>query len=452
MSFVDNVVSDIVDTFLNGPSNWRSRLLPAITFTSPSGKEFTAKWIGGERSVDKKVGIFSFPNVKGNIVQDLDVNSSRYPISFFFDGNDCDLYGRSFFQTAKENGKWTVTHPVYGFLELQLLTIKQSDNPVEYGGVVSFESEWIEPIDENSLLTMAEALGLADVDIDSLNDSAFSDFIDSIDTATEALTNSIAFVVDGITNVVDYVLSPLFATVDAVDTAMNAINNGIQDTLNGTVLDVLSLGGQIQSLVQTPALATSSVTTSFGYYDALAEEIVSGLPDTSSSVTAAKKNEIVIKQLVLNSIIAAKAKSVTVGIKKTKDTLSSFATTRLQCISLARSIIDSVFLFSSVLDEAQSDFSDNKIKDQYFSQVLSYVPSVKLSATIARVALISAFDLRVERRFSLSIPTPSIVASMIGYSNRGTNDSSFDLFIDSNGLSGDDIYMIPRGREVVFYD
>jgi len=143
MGFFDT----IVDIFNEGPDDWRGRLGDSIGLISPDGSEFSAKWRGDTRDMDKKLGIFVYPKVRGNTIQDLEVNSTRYSIALYFDGKDCDLLSRAFFQAAREKGIWTISHPVHGFLELQLVSIRENTDLVANGGFVLMETEWIEPGD-----------------------------------------------------------------------------------------------------------------------------------------------------------------------------------------------------------------------------------------------------------------------------------------------------------------
>lgn len=480
MSFIDN----LVDIFLEGPDNWNARTLDTISFISPEGDEYIAKWRGGERRFDKKVGIFAFPNIRGNIVQDLEANSDQYPITFYFDGKDSDLFGKAFFQSAKQNGRWTVTHPVYGLHELQLLSLKQTDEPVTNGGIVTFESEWIEPIDESTLLTAAEAAGLVEIDIDNLNDSAFSEFTDQLDSSTEALKNSIDTVVNGVSNVTDFYLGPLFSTVDALDNAMSLINNGIQDLLAASVLDVLSLGGQLQSLIQTPALATTSLSTTLEYYDDLATSLVSSLPDTTGRLSRADRNHILVTELALNSVVSAQSKATVLAVRRsqaaqqaslvasaaaeaaataTTSTTAAALTatgevieatpleTRAQAVEAAQAVVASFREYVEALEEKQEDFETEDVDNQYFSQSQSYPTAARLVARSAQFLLISSFDLKVERRFVLVRPRSPIDIAAVEYGGLGNNDENLDLFIRSNNLTGNQIYMLPAGAEVVIF-
>ena len=76
---------------------WADRIKKIISLESPDGNTFEALWAGDERILSKKLGIFEMPDVKGAIVQDLEVGGTRHPISIYFDGPDNDIVAQSFF-------------------------------------------------------------------------------------------------------------------------------------------------------------------------------------------------------------------------------------------------------------------------------------------------------------------------------------------------------------------
>jgi hypothetical protein len=159
-------------------SDWRERLRATIQLVSPSGKIFDAKWRNSPRTIDKKVGVFEFPRMPGNLVQDLDINSARYSLTFFFDGPNNDIFAAAFFEALRERGTWIVEHPVHGQLVLQPLSATENNNPTDSGNLTEINSEWIEPIDEFSLVTARELLGKVDAQIAELNGQSAEQFDD----------------------------------------------------------------------------------------------------------------------------------------------------------------------------------------------------------------------------------------------------------------------------------
>jgi len=453
-----SLIDDIVDTFLGGADNWKERLGDSISLTSPDGDEYTAKWTGDSREAAKKLGIFIYPRIAGNVVQDLDVNSTRYSIPIHFDGDNCDTDAQGFFESAKQRGTWTVEHPTYGILDLQLISLRENNEPVSNGGIVTIDTEWIEPVELPAPGTGGSAGALNGLG-DELNASAVDQFVEGLNDATEALRTGIDTFTNGIANLTDAVMEPLFASVDAVNDAMLAINNGIQDTLNATVLQVRSLAGQIQNLTQTPLLADNDINSRLDYYDDLDEEFFDALP---SQANDRRRNDSIISELALLSNTVARAKIASSGITAALAGRPSVGTvfevtteapiqTRPQAVEAAQRIADAFDTLLLNMETTQELFEERAVDLQYFSQPQTFSQAAQLVAKTVEFLLISSFDLAIERTIVLDRPRSPVDITVQEYGGLGENDSNLDLFIRSNELSGDEIYMLPAGREILIY-
>jgi hypothetical protein len=456
--FGDGLIGTLLDIFF-GANDWKARLQPTIKFTSPAGNEFEAKWIGGPRTMEKKLGIFVYPRVIGNVVQDLDVNSTLYSLTIYFDGKNNDTEAQRFFLAAKERGQWKVEHPVQGPLQLQLISITENNEPVRNGGITEINTEWIEPIDPAKLLTAAELQGLIDGLSDDLDASAIEQFVDAVNDASETLQAGINQAVQGVQNVSDFIFSPLTSIVDSVDNTFNTIQNGITDTLNATVLQAVSLGGQIQQLIQTPLLVTNDIQSRNETYLNFTEEIIGDLPTTGG---ANNKNLSIVNELALMSTTTSMAKissggiaaatagaPVATGIQNV--TTVTPIVSRAQAVDLASQISDFFDDVTNSLDNVQALYDTAPIENQYFSQSKSYSKAALLMAYTQKLLLLSTFDLKVEKRFILDRNRSPIEIALSEYGGPGDNDQNIDLFNLSNNLKGKDIVLLPAGREVVVY-
>lgn len=159
-------------------SDWQLRLSPTIDFVSPEGNTFSAKWRGNQREIEKMLGKYSFPGRDGSILQDLGTRAVTYPLTFFFDGPDHDLFASAFFECIKEHGAWTIEHPSLGFMILQPVKVTEISNPVESGNVTEIQSEWIEPLNQVTLETARQMYGVIDQlqkDLNAATSEMFAD-------------------------------------------------------------------------------------------------------------------------------------------------------------------------------------------------------------------------------------------------------------------------------------
>ena len=474
MSFVDDIVDAVIDAFNGAPSTWRERLQANIFLVSPEGNEFTAKWTGSPRSTPKKLGILRMPKVKGDVVQDMEVGSSLYSITFYFDGDNNDTESNAFFAACRERGTWAVTHPVHGYLDLQLISVESIDTPVEDGNITTLNTEWIEPIDPETLQTGRQAAGIIDTQIDVLNVSAAQQFANNILATSEGFKSAIEATTDGIGRVVDLFLNPLFTTVDALDVAVAAIQNGITDTYNATVLQVESLAGQIQNLIELPLWGGDSLNRRLDAYTNLSDSLTDLFPSRSARTVqdtagrVEKRNAIATVELALASTIASIAKTIitsrispigvgTQRVTQANRTIPVVSTKTGVLVSKTQAIqaaIDFVETFNAIIEAAETAadvFYDAEVDKQYESFRESYADAATVVHSCVTYLLTQAFNLTVERRFTIQTPRAPIEIVVSEYGNLGKDDSFLDFFLASNDLHGKDILLLPAGKEIVLY-
>jgi len=417
---------------------WLDRLRQTITLTSPEGNIFEAKWKGNSRSMDKKLGLFEFPKVKGTKVQDLDIGSARYPLTIFFDGENNDQEADRFFKACSERGVWNVIHPVKGSLDLQLISVKENIEPVESGNVTQFDMEWIEPLKDSEVPSLFQQRSTIDSQIDELN-STSSDQIDSnVLQETAAQTSSFEATVDAVVKAVEKFLAPVYELQAEINSQVLSIKRGINSLLSAPVLDIVSIAGQIQALVQLPALAIADVNSRIEAYQGFISAALDFSPDTAETKD---RNIVAVQELALTSALAS------ISFVSSTGELDS----RLQAIELINLNTELFKDITDTLDATQDLFKDEIIDDQYFSQSESYSDTLLLISQTIAYLLRSAFDLSIEKRFILEKMRAPIEITISEYGDLGEDDINFDLFITSNGLKGNDILILPEGREVLVY-
>lgn len=460
MGIVSSIVDSVIAAFNGGPTNWRDRLASEIVLLSPEGNEFRGKWRGDSSTIPKKLGVFKFPKVKGDIIQDLDVGATLRPITFFFEGENNDTETRAFMQATKESGPWEITHPVHGFLGLQLATVTENTRPIENGNITEINTEWLEGLDPLTLKTARELKGIIDSKTDDLNITAAQQFANNILATSEGLRGAIKSTTDGIERVTDLFLGPLFTTVDALDNAVDAIQNGITDTHHATILKANELAGQIQNLINLPLFANNQLDSRIAAYGlvigALSEQLPGGdealLPDTTSD--DALINSIATLELALSAALAALGNVIITSAVSPRglgpDDTGALAT-KSQAIKAVTDLTDLFNDLTNNLENAQELFDTNDIDNQFFSQSESFTDAVLLVHLSIEYLLTIAFDLSVERTFVLEKPRTPIEITITEYGDLGTGDSNFDLFIRSNNLQGQDILLLPAGRQVLIY-
>ena len=418
--------------------SWRDRLRQSIELTSPDGNIFEAAWQGNSRSMDKKLGLFEFPKVKGTKVQDLDIGSARYPLTIFFAGENNDQESDRFFKACRERGIWSVIHPVRGSLNLQLISVTENIQPVESGNVTQFDTEWIEPLEDSVVPSLFQQRSTIDSQIDEVNSTASDQIASNILQKTAAQIAAFEATVNAVVSSVEKFLAPIYELQSEINSQILSIKRGINSLLTAPVLDVVSIAGQIQALVQLPALAIADINSRIEAYGNFIDAALDFSPETAKTKD---RNIVAVQELALTSGLAA------IGFVSSTGELAS----RLQAIELIDTNTELFKNITDTLDGTQELFKNEIIDDQYFSQSESYSDVLLMISQTIAYLLRSAFDLSVEKRFVLEKMRAPIEITIFEYGDLGENDINFDLFIDSNGLKGNDILILPEGREVLVY-
>ena len=109
--------------------SWQNKL-ENIQFTikTGDGKEWFPLFKTGEKSKEFNTSIYDFIDVPKSLVERKQPKSSKYPLTFWFDGENHIDTAEEFERSAEDKRYWTITHPYYGTIKGQPLSISRNDN------------------------------------------------------------------------------------------------------------------------------------------------------------------------------------------------------------------------------------------------------------------------------------------------------------------------------------
>jgi len=417
---------------------WNDRLRKSILLTSPEGNEFEALWRGNNRSNEKQIGLFKIPGVRGVRVQDLEVQAYSYPLTLYFDGPDNDIESERFSKALEETGPWSIVHPVKGTKSLQLLNWSEQVQPVESGNLTVFNTEWLEPLQENNVITLTElrsiisnqSILVSDVAATQLNNNIRQDAAAEVAAVRSSVNDSIM--------AVDIYLKPIYEQNSDINSEIINIKRGITDTLAVLPLDIISLASQLQNLIILPSMAITDITQRMNGYTSALNELFAHGPLNYNTEDI---NTVSIQEASETAMLQAMAFILSTGILSTRNEAINYMDI---LSSNFRAVIDN-------LDSSQELFEDRPIDLQYYSQSESFNETYLMIAQTLTYLLRTSFDIAIEKRFILEIGKSTIRITVEQYGSLGEDDSNLQLFIDSNELIGNELLYLPAGREVVIY-
>lgn len=421
------------------------RVRDTIELTSPTGKQFSANWIGNKQSFSKKLGIYNYPKVTGTVLEDLGTTGDTYPMDLLFDGPGYDVTADEFFEACRETGKWEIIHPTKGFLGLQLMSVDKNDQPVKSANLTIVNTKWMEYIDPATLKTAAQLAALSGAILNEFNEGAADRFNSKARTDKFGDREAIIASSRSIADIANSILGPIAAANDKVASRFLDAQRGLQNTLDATVLQPLKIAGQIQEIMQLPGDAVADTRARLNAYKNLAAEIF-GLSDDSSD--SAAYNVAHTKEVSLSAVIGSLGIIANTSVGGTG---TGNIQTQAQGIEAIEAIADQFSDITDNLDADQEKFTDDTIDDQYFSQTSTYRSAITLIANAQDYLLTNFFNLKTEKRYRLLQDRKPIDLTIEEYGSLGENDELLDLFLLTNEIKGEENFLIQQGRQVVFY-
>lgn len=412
---------------------WNDRISEAA-YTSPSGIRITGfSYEDVSREFDRKTEVFEFPDADGSLVQDNGVSGRRYPLRLFFNGDDHDLDSDLFIDAISERGEGILEHPRYGAVNVVPFgKISQRDDLKTAANQTVIQITFFDTISLIYPAVQSDPASAVLTAIDEYNASAAAEFEGS---------TSLGSSVDAATFKNDYLallgsassgLQDVAATQDDVRTQFNVIVDSINQGIDILVSEPLTLAFQTAIMIQTPAMALTSITARLYAYNNLANSIIVGDDAVATpSLDNSSPNTFHTKDLYASTYVAGSVVSV----------VNNQFTTKTEALAAADAILSQM--------EAVTNWRDDNFES--LGEVDTGAAYQQLQEAVALTAgfLVEiSFTLKQERSFVLTHARTIIDLVAEFY---GSVDDQLDFFINSNNLSGSEILEVPKGREIVYY-
>jgi len=429
---------------------WRTRTSPVMTLISPFGETYTPKWAGDSISMTKHVQRDGFPLIAGEYGKDLGGTSSDFNSTIYFDGLNCDLFAAAFEAACTQVGYWQMVHPVKGYKRVLLVSIKQDNDPIKSGGVVSFETVWFQGFEliELGYVTSLAALvaGLSDVSVPVVA-TAFD---------TSLLMNGMGAVlaVGGMAQIVSQItyaavngtswlvsVSSSFAEIakDKWDNSNNDLDEAIaqaqEDEAN---FDAVAISTAMSGMLMATAYGNEDTNKVLNNMETAVDGMIAALP-SGTFTGILEMNRAYTLQTAMEGAIIAACYGTSYGVRTTRRQAID-ASTRLT--TLWESIVEA-------LDGVAAAFEGNRADRQYYSQTETYATIHNLVSQTKKMLGQQIYDLAIEKVFTLEEDKTPIRICFEEFKEKG--EDYIDLFIEWNELEGDDILLLQAGREVKVY-
>lgn len=407
-------------------------------YKSPSGNKIPFDYGDVESSIDTKAAVFENAAGDGTYVQPNKHTSLRAPITAIFHGDGFEKKGDAFVGALLEDGVGVLTHPDY--------TVPINVVPV---GEIRRRHAFVSG-DNQLLITVQffETTGLliGSVDalpqlFDSFIDASAVDFSDKtlLDDAADrqSFLNKVSNVAKNIQMVMTIASQGLSGATQRIDDAGASIDRGL-DMLVG---QPLALARQTQLLIGEPRRQNDGVKSKQDGYKNLAASIFLGIAEEPSKYSNDRVNNFQMDKMAVQAIVANSAMLATEGsgeyITKADYILAAEALEQLLYDYQAWSDDNYTNLASTAISQGATDTGGGMME---LNDIVGYA----LSDLITK-----SFSAKTEMSMELAGDQTPID---LCYDLYGTTEfETMDLFLYTNKIQGDEHFLIPKGREIVWY-
>lgn len=413
-------------------------------YTSPSGKRQTFDFEKVERGTSLKTSTFTFPGVDGALVQSHGLGARKFPLTCIFHGADCMKQADAFEKLLFEKGVGILEHPVYGTYNVSPTgEIKRSDDLVaalnEATVAVTFTETIVDKNFPDSKIATEDELEKALSDFDESAAREFAETIDTDSVATrQSLQSAIMSKVNDLSKGAEKMLSMAGVAKTAVKTARKNIK-AYTGKIDGLVASAINAAMDIIRIARIPSRAAIDVMAKVEGYTSVIDSIIRNVKKNEVGI-GSLRNQYAATMVAISGAVTSLCSGVAYSVA------SGDGNTGI----LSRSDVDDVM--DSLVEQFENykEYVDKEIGENYFvDNADTYENAYKVATVSLKLLQESSFALPSARVIKLDRDRQLIELLAELYGERGFD--KMDQFITDNKLTGDEIVLLPMGREVRYY-
>lgn len=447
-----------------------------FAYISPSGTrmEFT---YNGELSDEQthNLGAFNFSNTDGSYYQDRSITTGVYPFVIKLeDQEDLRELRELLSEKASPGSPGILEHPdpTLGSFPVVVSSSKVDQKVIRGRGVIDVTVQFFRQIpdliagDPATANNPASAAATAE-SIDELNTDQAADLEGAVDLSTGAAFAAFVRSAIDVANAAKDKLQDIASKVDAINTQFTNLYAEIISTADELARAPFTLARKLQNLIQLPMAAIDSVQDRIAAYKEMVNDVL-GISESEQteidSGSPAGKNILATKGLGSLAGVSAitfsavSGKSVNIGqisggsqevelVETGNLSIQSGYLSRPQIIN----VINDVQEVSKDTTDQLSDLSENFGAEIFFSQYFDYSILNKTLLTTALINLNSRIYSAKQEKKIITGKEENIIPLCARLYN-SVELSTISFFIESNQLHGDELYLIPKGREILYYE
>lgn len=415
---------------------WEGRLREAA-YTSPSGTRIPFEYQDITQEVQRRGSVFEFAGVDGGYVQQDGVGPRRFPLRCFFSGSEHDLAANTFEAALEEPGVGRLEHPIHGTADVVWLGDQKRLDPLVTGANQTVvELTFWETLIEIYPRASADRKIVAMTALEEHGRISGEQYANALNLGTATARQNVIATMRKKIGEIDKRLSKPTEAATEINRQFRDAQSAINSSLDVLIGNPVYLAQQVSNLIKAPATALIGIRDRIlGYADLLRDilEDNAGNPFLSPLVRERVRisNDFHASDFTATNAVAGMAESA----------VNHTFLSKPEAIETAETI---QVQFDAVVAWREAGFDTLAEIDPGASyQALQSA----VASTVGYLVEIS-FTLVPERRIVLDRPRTIIDVCAEYY---GSIDDKLDFLIDSNRLTGQEITLLPRGKELRIY-
>ena len=431
-----------------------------LVYVAPSGDSITFEYDGAiSDTVQHSSSTFKFAGVNGSYSQDQSIDSGDYTFNVFLTGDDRVerlIYVRSLLnELGSDNSFGQLEHPdpSIGTFDCVVSNYSVSHNIVKNINVILISITFLRTIQN----LQDGGIDFSAQDIYSKSLSVFEQFSEDFKSAIDINNgNAISALISDTVDTVNAITSVFSSVTTSIDELSIAFSDSVAEILSS--VDSLArapktLANAMQNLITLPVLFSDDVISRVNSYGKMIENVLNFSEEKNTEI---KEGSIAGKAYLANAVMVANA-SVT-GLLQTYSVTESTTldditrgqakgfSSRQEIQHAIQNILDSVQSVSFVMSDKAKGFSNINFFKQYFDYTLVVKPLVKsaIANLQNRLSLMS-----IGRGAVLPYDESPVVLCSAIYNS--VDLEVLQYFYDSNNIHGDEMYLLKKGRSIIWY-
>lgn len=391
-----------------------------FSITTGDGKTYKPLWKNGEKSKDFNFSKYEFINVSGSLIERKKPQSNKYPLVFYFQGEDNIDQANDFENSANDNRLWTIEHPFYGTLKGQPVNLKRNDSSYN---VTEITVDFWESVDEDFPFQESSFIDKTRIKAENVNALATASIVDY----SKPNISSIATMKENNT----VITSKFKPDTDSFNDYKNIANAAIKSSSKIVSNTQSSFENTVLALYE-PASFYSTVREKLKSYGDAYNVLKSSISSLFDKYSFESQAAVIISSMCLSCVNPVKNDYIT----------------RSDIEEVNSSLTELYNDYLKTLDDNQVSIYD--INNAWSPNILIQNSLIDIVSFTTKSLFSLSFNASQERIHELLYDSNLIILThrFIGLD---ASDENIDNFRKINNIKNDELYKIKKGRLIKYF-